>query len=191
MIGDPNAVACEGDACEIPTASTRRQSINNQSINRIQDPRMTDDTLDLPIDAIDAQDRYAIEDVIIAYGTAIDTRDWDLFQSIFTEDAKVDYGFGSWNTGEEFRQFMQATHDPAGNTLHRMTNIVVTRTGTGISARTYGDSIVLVPDNRTGDHGAAYYDDELVLMDGRWRIARRRCTLVLFEKITDNVAASM
>jgi 3-phenylpropionate/cinnamic acid dioxygenase small subunit len=149
---------------------------------------MTNDTLDRPLDA---HDRYAIEDVITAYGTAIDTRDWDLFQSIFTEDSKIDYGFGSWNSSEEFRQFMQAAHDPAGNTLHRMTNIVATRTEAGISARSYGDSIVLVSDNTTGDHGAAYYDDELILLNGRWKIASRHCTLVLFEKITGNIAASM
>ena len=36
-------------------------------------------------------DRAAISDVIIAYARAVDTRDWDLFLSLFTERVFLDF----------------------------------------------------------------------------------------------------
>lgn len=36
-------------------------------------------------------DRAAISDVVNAYATAVDTRDWDLFRSLFTERLFLDF----------------------------------------------------------------------------------------------------
>ncbi|MCB2076905.1 MAG: nuclear transport factor 2 family protein [Novosphingobium sp.] len=44
--------------------------------------------------AIDIQtliDRAAISDVVIAYATAVDTRDWDLLRSLFTDHVFYDF----------------------------------------------------------------------------------------------------
>ena len=43
------------------------------------------------LDAAALADRAAISDVVIAYATALDTRDWVLFHSIFDEQVTVDY----------------------------------------------------------------------------------------------------
>lgn len=36
-------------------------------------------------------DRFEIADVLYRYARAVDTRDWDLWRSVFTADATVDY----------------------------------------------------------------------------------------------------
>ena len=47
-------------------------------------------------------DREQITDLLIRYATALDTRDWHLFDSCFTEDAIADYGtLGGHNQGRE------------------------------------------------------------------------------------------
>ena len=40
---------------------------------------------------LSAQDERSINALLIAYATAIDTRDWALFRSCFTADCKADY----------------------------------------------------------------------------------------------------
>lgn len=39
-----------------------------------------------------------ITDVLLRYATAIDTKDWELFRTCFTDDADADYGeIGQWS----------------------------------------------------------------------------------------------
>ena len=37
-------------------------------------------------------DRRAIDDLLLRYSTALDTRQWDLLDQVFTADAAIDYG---------------------------------------------------------------------------------------------------
>lgn len=98
---------------------------------------------------ISADLRFEVLDLVYRYATGIDTRDWDLFRTVFTDDAEVDFGFARWESGDAFAAFMQETHDPAGRTLHRMTNTVITGVAP-LTARTYGDALVLEGDNLAG-----------------------------------------
>ena len=72
--------------------------------------------------------------------------------------------------------------------MHRVGNIVIT-SGVPIRVRSYGDNINLAADNTNGHHGAAYYDDEVVLTSDGYKIARRTLTMVLFEPVPTNLAA--
>jgi hypothetical protein len=36
-------------------------------------------------------DRVAMDDLLTRYATAIDSRDWDLLDTVFTDDAQLDY----------------------------------------------------------------------------------------------------
>lgn len=44
-------------------------------------------------------DRAAISDIVIAYATAVDTHDWDLLRSLFTE--KVHFDFSSFDPASQ------------------------------------------------------------------------------------------
>ena len=41
---------------------------------------------------VDDHTRLDVSDVLVCYATAVDTRDWDLFRMIFTDDCHADYG---------------------------------------------------------------------------------------------------
>ncbi|MHC8380490.1 nuclear transport factor 2 family protein [Pseudomonas sp. LB3P14] len=132
------------------------------------------------IDALSLEDERNIAAIIVRYGTAIDTRDWTLFRSCFTADFRGDYkAFGSWNSCEEITEAMQQMHESVGPTLHRMSNIVVTAIAGAATARTYVDAI-LSPKQAEGSfhQGIGYYDDELVKIQGDWKIRCRRFTSV-------------
>jgi 3-phenylpropionate/cinnamic acid dioxygenase small subunit len=129
--------------------------------------------------AIDRDTRLDVADVLVRYATAVDTRDWTLFATCFTDDCHADYGeVGSWRNANEFTAFMEQVHNLCGHSLHRITNQVVTGDDNGVVARSYVDAIVMMPDNQNGTRAAGYYDDDLVRTADGWKIARRRYTMI-------------
>lgn len=134
---------------------------------------------------IDRTVRDAVGDVLVRYATGIDSRNWGLFATCFTDDVEADYGdIGTWHGVDEITEWMRVVHDACGHTLHRITNVAVSPAGPGrAEARSYVDALVLGPDNLRGAHAAGYYDDELVETPEGWRISRRRFTSVLVRAV--------
>jgi 3-phenylpropionate/cinnamic acid dioxygenase small subunit len=134
--------------------------------------------------ALNADDRLEIADVLVRYASGIDQRDWDLFRTCFTVDCHADYGdIGVWNGIDELTAWMDAAHQGAGHTLHRITNQAVVPTEDGAAARCYVDAIVMAADNLAGVRAVGFYDDELTRTDQGWRIRRRRFTPAIFQGI--------
>jgi hypothetical protein len=113
--------------------------------------------------------------VILRYATAIDTRDWPLFRTCFTPDARSEYGaFGSWSTSDQLARFMEDAHLNVGPTLHRMSNIVITGDAGQARARTYVDALLMPrQEGGTVNRGIGYYDDELSKSGSGWKISKR------------------
>jgi 3-phenylpropionate/cinnamic acid dioxygenase small subunit len=124
-------------------------------------------------------DRHEISDLLVRYATGIDSRDWPLFRTVFTDDCHLDYGeIGVWNGVDEVTDFMDQTHAMAGHTMHRLTNQAIAVGGDKASARTYVDAVIMFGDNQAGVNALGFYDDEIVRTADGWRIARRRFTQV-------------
>ena len=124
-------------------------------------------------------DREQIVETLVRYATGIDTRDWPLFRTVFTEDCVLDYGdIGSWTGADAVTEFMEQSHAMAGHTMHRLSNHAITIDGDTATARTYIDGLILGPDNNSGVNAVGFYDDELVRTDDGWRVARRKFTTV-------------
>jgi hypothetical protein len=127
-----------------------------------------------------ADDERAISAVLIRYASGIDTRDWSLFRSCFTDDFEGIYGsFGHWKSGDEITNVMDEMHRAIGPTLHRMTNFVITGDAESATARSYVDAL-LTPADPGGDvhHGIGYYDDQFIKQENEWRIAKRHFVAV-------------
>jgi hypothetical protein len=125
-------------------------------------------------------DEREIIAVLVRYATGIDRRDWPLFETCFTADARTDYGtFGQWSSAAQITAFMQQAHAAMGPTLHRLGNFVIAAQAPGASARSYVDAL-LMPGPAGGDvhRGIGYYDDELIKTAQGWRIKVRRFTAV-------------
>jgi 3-phenylpropionate/cinnamic acid dioxygenase small subunit len=130
--------------------------------------------------------RLDIAEVLTRYATGIDTRDWDLFMTCFSDDCNVDYGaIGHWHGPKEISEFMREVHAPCGHTLHRVTNASICGTKRGATARSYVDALVMLTDNQSGTRATGYYDDELVEASRGWQISSRRFTTVLIQAVPD------
>ena len=129
--------------------------------------------------------RQEITEVVLRYASGIDTRDWALLRTCFTDDCVTDYGgVGAWKSGDEITEFMRQTHEPCGYTLHRISNVVASASGDrAATARSYVDAIIMMDDNTHGAHAVGFYEDEFVRADDGWKIARRRFTSVFLEMI--------
>jgi SnoaL-like domain len=123
-------------------------------------------------------DREDIFELTVRYATAIDSRQYNLLSTVFTEKADLDYGVvGHWKSAAEITEFMDAAHAGAAHTLHRMTNQAITIDGDTAMVRTYVDALILLEDG-SGANPVGYYDDHAVRTADGWRINSRTYTSV-------------
>jgi 3-phenylpropionate/cinnamic acid dioxygenase small subunit len=123
----------------------------------------------------------AVTDLLVRYASGIDSRDWALLRSCFSEDCDADYGdIGHWHGGDEITAWMAQTHDPLGPTLHRISNVVVRQDGDTVRSRCAVHAVIVLPDRSAAVHAYGFYDDEIVV-EGDPKIARRRFTQVTTE----------
>jgi 3-phenylpropionate/cinnamic acid dioxygenase small subunit len=123
-------------------------------------------------------DRIEIDDLLIRYTVAIDTKDWELLDSVYTPDAKIDYTTSGGIKGEypEVRAWLAKALAPFTMTQHLISNSVVNVDGDSATART----MVFNPMGRDDGEGGlklfyvgGWYDDKLVRTEDGWRIAER------------------
>jgi hypothetical protein len=121
-------------------------------------------------------DKEQIAEVLIRYATGIDSKDWPLLRTCWTDEIDVDYGdLGHFATAEALTDLMRQIHDGMGPTYHRITNLVITPDGDRATARSYVHALLMaIPDDSASwVEALGHYDDELVRTPDGWRIARR------------------
>jgi hypothetical protein len=118
-------------------------------------------------------DKAEITELVHRYATSIDQRDWSMFRSIWTLDVLAEYDeVGTWQGVDDFATFMEQIHARCGDTLHRLSNVVVWAEDGRVRARTYVDAIIIASDTHAM-RAVGSYEDELVATDDGWRIAHR------------------
>ncbi|HIG70484.1 MAG TPA: nuclear transport factor 2 family protein [Myxococcales bacterium] len=123
-------------------------------------------------------DRREIDDLLIRYATAVDTKDWDLWETCFTEDAFVDYESAGGIKGKrpEVRSWLEKTLVMFPMTQHVVSNRVVEIDGDNATARSvfYNPMGLAQGESRQMlffDGG--YYNDKLIKTDAGWKIVQR------------------
>ncbi|MEB3019642.1 nuclear transport factor 2 family protein [[Mycobacterium] crassicus] len=122
-----------------------------------------------------AEAKADITEVLLRYATAIDTKDWELFRSCFTDDVDADYGqIGQWNDAASITEFMAGVHEAMSDTKHMLHNMVIDVVGENATAVTYVHTVqALAADPTQWVDAVGQYRDDLVRTPGGWRIARR------------------
>lgn len=123
--------------------------------------------------AITTDDRLELHELPGRYGDAIDDRNWDGLDRIFTEHAVfdlTDLGVPLLEGLPEIKRFMD--EDAQHPKTHTMTNVYVDDTADGVHLNFR--IIALQPKGLVGT--ASYYDD-VVQTDAGWRVAHRVVTL--------------
>ena len=122
---------------------------------------------------MDPADRLELHELPGRYGDAIDDRDWDRLDQIFTADAVfdlTDLGAPRLEGLDAIKRYM--AEDADHPRTHTMTNIYVDETAEG--ARLRFRILALLPERRVGT--ASYYDDVVKTPEG-WRVQNRVITL--------------
>ncbi|BCK57793.1 nuclear transport factor 2 family protein [Nocardia wallacei] len=123
-------------------------------------------------------DRLEIEDLMVRYSHAVDTRQWELLDEIFTADAEIDYtAMGGPKGGlAETKSFLAQTMPNFLAFQHLIANSSITVDGDRATGRTMCHNPMVVAD-QAGKQSlmlcGLWYLDTFERVDGRWRIARR------------------
>jgi len=134
-----------------------------------------------PADSLKSQDTYSdkahVRDVIENYFHGLDTRDQDRLAACFTEDAVATHHHGSESEftlsgGAEIARYFCAFMRKFTATSHARSNSVVEITGDEAAAMTLS-TVHVISNDQVRIRGIKYVD-ELVRVNGRWRIARRK-----------------
>jgi ketosteroid isomerase-like protein len=121
-------------------------------------------------------DKEQITEVLTRYATGIDSKDWALLRTCWTEDVEVDYGeVGQYSGADAITGLMETLHNAMGPTYHRLTNFVIAVDGDRATARSYVHAVLqAIPDDAASwVEALGHYDDELVRTPDGWRISRR------------------
>ena len=119
-------------------------------------------------------DRIEIQDLLVRYTVAIDTKDWKLLDQCFLPDARVDYTAtgGIQGSYPEVRVWLEKALSAFPMTVHYISNSTVTLQGDEARARTY----VLNPMGFPKPDGSLHiftvggtYVDKLVRTASGWR----------------------
>lgn len=126
-------------------------------------------------------DRIAIEDLCTRYARALDTRDWKLLRTCFTEDARIDYeGMEPVFGHDALEQVCRSALDPLDASQHFIGNVSVEIYGDEATASCYLHAQHVRAGSTGGDKyvvAGTYFDTLRRAADG-WRITHRRLDVV-------------
>ena len=123
-------------------------------------------------------DRIEIQDLLVRYAHAVDTRAWKQFAELFTEDAVVDYSAfgGPCGTVEEVTAFLTTVLPMFAATQHLVANCAIDLDGDRATARTMCHNPMAFP-GAEGEAGlllcGLWYVDELRRTPDGWKLRRR------------------
>ncbi len=127
-------------------------------------------------------DKAAVIEALNMYAFALDARQWDLFDRVFTKDVEAVFGpaGAAWVGLEEFKESFAAFHASLDSHVHTMMGQLVHVDGDTAHAFSYGNWLLVRAAAEGGPTwlGTGYYDDELVRTEAGWRIRRRVCRLL-------------
>lgn len=132
-----------------------------------------------PLSLREVSDRIEIQDLLVRYTVAIDSKDWKLLDTCFTADAQLDYTSTGGIRGSypEVRAWLEKALAAFPMTVHYISNSTVELEGDAARARTYVINPMGFPNPDGSLHiftVGGYYVDELVRSAEGWRIRKRR-----------------
>lgn len=140
------------------------------------------------MDMQEIADRLELDQLMVRYVEAIDAKDWDLLDEVFTPDAHLDYSSSGGPDGKgdypTIKAWLQTNLAMFPMTQHLIGTSLVTIHGDHATCRTIFHNPMGVPVDDDGIYDAAgtglhvfvvggWYDDTCVRTDDGWRIAEK------------------
>ncbi|ORV41150.1 dehydratase [Mycolicibacter engbaekii] len=117
-------------------------------------------------------DQLAIAALLHRYARAVDTKDWVLYRSVFTEDAVIDYTSAGaiCGTREEVADWLAAGFAAIPMSMHYVTNIeVLEHSGDAATVRAMFYNPMQLPGMTDLSYCGGYYQHALVRTPDGWR----------------------
>lgn len=133
-----------------------------------------------------AEDLFGIQQALAAYCGGIDTKDYELFRSAFTEDVKGLYGewAGPFDGLDELATWMEVVHRGLDGSFHRISNpYFIEFDGDLARVRTYIHAVLHRADHPDGPTFSVYgmYLNDLRRGQAGWRIASKEYVHLIAE----------
>lgn len=120
----------------------------------------------------DVSDELAITALLHRYARAVDAKDWDLYRSVFTEDAMIDYTSAGAIVGirDEVTDWLAAGFGAIPMSMHYITNIEIIDTdGDTARVRAMFYNPMQLPGMNDLSCCGGYYHHELIRTPGGWK----------------------
>jgi len=123
------------------------------------------------VDGQALSDRIEIGELLARYARAVDLKDWDLYRSVFTEDAHIDYRSAGGAAGdrETVTEFLATALAPFPMTQHYITNIECDIDGDEARVRAMFYNPMQFPGATELSYFGGYYHHRLVRTAAGWR----------------------
>lgn len=116
------------------------------------------------------------------YARAVDAHDWDLYRSVFTDDAHIDYGPNVVAGGrEEVTEWLATFFAALPMSMHYITNVeILASDGDTATVRAMFYNPMRLPGMSDLSFCGGYYHHELVRTPDGWRSRRLREEMIWF-----------
>lgn len=121
-------------------------------------------------------DELAINALLTRYARAVDSKDWELYRSVFTPDAHIDYTSAGAVVGsrDEVAEWLAAGFAAIPWSMHYITNVEAEIDGDTATVRAMFYNPMQLPGMSEMSACGGYYHHELVRTPDGWRSRRLR-----------------
>lgn len=117
-------------------------------------------------------DTLALQQLLATYARAVDTRDWDLYRSLFTPDAQIDYTsapFGIAGQRDEVAAWLEQSLSVVPMSMHYVSNIEVDLDGDSATVHAQFYNPMQFPGFAELSFCGGYYHHQMVRTPDGWR----------------------
>ena len=117
-------------------------------------------------------DQLAITALLNRYARAVDTKDWELYRSLFTDDAVIDYSSAGAIVGsrDEVVDWFGKNFSAIPWTMHYITNVeILDSSGDAATVRAMFYNPMLLPGMTEMSACGGYYHHDVVRTGDGWR----------------------
>ncbi len=138
FLASPYARFISGHTLVVDGANWQRRSLTNPEVVPVRE-QMGRGPVRTRMTQAELADRMEIDDLLTRYATAVDTRDWDLYRSVFTADAVIDYTSSGGIRGElaEVTEWLSDALSGFSMSQHMVTNRDIRVAGDAATSRSY------------------------------------------------------
>jgi 3-phenylpropionate/cinnamic acid dioxygenase small subunit len=119
-------------------------------------------------------DKIEIQELLARYSRGVDSKDWELWKSVFTADAYVDYSSAGAAAGprDEIAKWLEEGLGTAPMTQHFITNVEIELDGDRAKARAMFYNPMLLTGMTDLTYCGGNYHHDLVRTPGGWKSER-------------------